>query len=255
MKYFCHSTPWIKIFLVTSLSVTTGRTQCSCCSMGVTWPWTLTGACPGASSMTARGRGCGSSGLSMWVGYPGTWVRPPLAPGTWGTRPVSEAVCSASASTWSSLTSCRRARGRAASCRAATSATPGAPAAMTRGRGWSGSGRGGERRRSGDSGGGSRDAGRTGAGGRAPGPVRPRAAGTTGASAGGATPADTASGPPPAGRRKQGNMSRRTAAGIFFHWFMLQYLFCFSRSRKLVSQKLCKGTCHGDKDCCKVSRD
>ena len=44
-------------------------------------------------------------------------------------------------------------------------------------------------------------------------------------------------------------------------WLQVSYIidwsskidsFYFSRSRKLVSQKLCKGTCHGDKDCCKV---
>ena len=83
---------------------------------------------------------------------------------------------------------------------------------------WSGRGPAGGRRRRGAGGTRRRGAqGEIGAGERAPGAVSPRGGEITGANVSEATQADTASGPQHAEKRKQGNMSRRTAAGKLHH--------------------------------------
>ena len=115
-------------------------------------------------------------------------------------------------------TSSRLGRGGGASSPGVTSATSAAPAATTPGRGSSGSGRAGGSARSAGGRGGTRRrgaAGATGVGRRARGAASPRGGRSTGAGAGGASRAATARGRPPAGRRKQGNMSRRTDAGQY----------------------------------------
>ena len=90
-----------------------------------------------------------------------------------------------------------------------------------------------------------------------------------GASAGAATRGATARELPPAGRGRVASSWRRMDAGADVdmekiinkdkHVVQLTKstttkLDSLPRSRKLVSQKMCKGQCHGDKDCCKVKQ-
>ena len=91
-----------------------------------------------------------------------------------------------------------------------------------------------------------------------------------GASAGAATRGATARELPPAGRGRVASSWRRMDAGADVdmeknyinrdkHVHKLTKstptkLDSLPRSRKLVSQKMCKGQCHGDKDCCKVKQ-
>ena len=91
-----------------------------------------------------------------------------------------------------------------------------------------------------------------------------------GASAGAATRGATARELPPAGRGRVASSWRRMDAGADVdmktndrnrdkHVDKLTKgtttkLDSLPRSRKLVSQKMCKGQCHGDKDCCKVKQ-